>query len=77
MSVIKRYKCDFCGVLKDSSEDVAEAIEQHCCHDCYEVVDNVLKEVATYTIQTGKVPQDKKEFSVMMYNLSLRAEENE
>ncbi len=76
MSLIRRFKCDFCGAIKNSEEDVVRAIEQHCCHDCYETIDTVLKEVATYTMPNGCVPQDKKEFSIMMHNLSLRAELN-
>ena len=76
MSLIRSFKCDFCGTIKDSEEDVVEAIEQHCCHYCYETIDTVLKEVANYTMPSGKMPQNKKEFSVMMYNLSLRAESN-
>ena len=76
MSILKREKCDFCGKISDEEGVMWELFDSHCCHKCKEVVITVLEETANYTMPSGKVPQDKKEFSVMMYNLSLKAESN-
>ena len=76
MSIVKHYKCDFCGVKVNSADLVYEAIEMHCCYDCDEVIKTVLAEVANYTMPRGKVPQDKVEFADMMHTLYSSAESN-
>ena len=77
MSIIKSYKCDFCGVIKTSESELSKVInDMHCCLDCKETVQTVLYETANYIISTGEAPCDMNEFSRMMYNLSLNAKNN-
>ena len=78
LSIVKSFKCDFCGKCQKDLVDLypLHLNKMHCCIDCCEVIETVLAETANYTMASGKVPNDKKEFSVMMYNLSLRAEDN-